>query len=365
MSEFKEKVEELKQTFSEPGFTVGEDPQETPDVSQENSLTPSKEEQVLKKKPKRSHKQVEAFRSRIDQLTFENNVREAQNQELLAKLQEQERLLSEKHYQLEQNEQHKNAYYENNLVTRENSILSELKVAKEEGDVDKEIALSKELAKVEAEKSTYGLYKSQLRNQPSAPSVEDTYEAPENKYYPTPSLPQEHQEPENEVYEDWLEKNQWADPGSSHFSPRLRQEIDQVDAELSDLLRYNGESHLIGTLPYFESLDRIMKERYGVKGDSSEPPQDSHERSSPAAPYSVAPVSRNGASMADQYIASNPNNTRHSTSLSEDEYKIARNLQIKLPNGRYVTGNEAVKRYAEAKRKFPRDPHRPFSLTID
>ncbi len=50
-------------------------------------------------------------------------------------------------------------------------------------------------------------------------------------------------------------------------------------------------------------------------------------------------------------------------SLSEDEYKIARNLQIKLPNGKYASGDEAVRRYAEAKRGH--NPSGSHKLVID
>lgn len=343
MSEFQEKVNDLKQTFSEPGFIATDDL--TPsDEPQEDSVEFSEEAPVEGDvKPRKSKKKIESLKSRIDQLTFEKNVREAQNRELLARVQAQEQLLAEKQFQVEKNEQHKNAYYENGLETRGNSILNELRIAKEEADVEKEVALSKELAKVEAEKSTYNLYKSQLRNQPLPDS---SYEPIENQYYPSSPFPQDsfsaQEEPENEVYEEWLDHNQWADPRSSHFSPRLRQEIDGIDAELSDLLRYNGDSHIIGTPEYFSALDNIMKERYVVKGNSS-----SSGRS-----QAVAPVSRNGSSMADQYMSSNPNRSRQSTPLTEAEYRIARNLKIKLPNGKYLTGEEAVKRYADAKRSL-------------
>lgn len=365
MSEFQEKVQELKQNFSEHGFSVddslassSEPPKEETEPNVETSETqesPPSEEHF---KPRKAKRKLESFQNRIERLTFENNVREAQNRELLARVQEQERLLAEKQQLLEQNEQYKNAYYENDLETRGNAILNELKVAKEEGDVEKEVTLSKELAKVEAAKSTHNFYKAQLRNQPQPDYSTD---AIENKYYP--SYPQEslQEEPENEAYENWLEKNQWADPNSPTFSPRLRQEIDNIDAEFADLLRFNGQADKIGTPEYFSALDNVMKERYSVQSSARK------ENQMQKSTYNVAPVSRNGSSMADQYMASHPNNTRQSTPLTEAEYRIARNLQIKLPNGKYLTGADAVKRYAEAKHNFAKsqDPNRPFSLTID
>lgn len=345
MDDFQTKVEHFKQTIQESGFETEDSAPITdaPNINVEvEDETPEPQKNHSQEREKRSSKRrSESFRNKIDQLTLEKNVREAQNQELLARVQEQERLLAEKQYQLEQNEQHKNAYYENSLQTRETSILNELKVAKEEGDVDKEIALSKALAQVAAEQSTYGFYKSQLKAQPT-PSDYNYDDSSESTFYPVPTVNTNYEEPENDVLDSWLEKNQWADPNSSHFSPRLRQEANALSTELDEMLRYNGSSHMIGTPEYFDSLDNLMAEKYAI--------QDPPAKQTSNSQYAVAPVSRNGSSMADQYISKNPNNTRQSMSLTEDEYKIARNLQIKLPNGRYATGDEAVRRYAEAKR---------------
>lgn len=282
---------------------------------------------------------------------------ESKSQELMNRIQEQEQRLADQQVLLEQNEQYKNAYYENNLHTREKAILSELKVAKEEGDVDKEIALSKELAKVTADQSTYGLYKSQLKNQNTNPVNYNSYQEPQANLYPNPTI--RYEEPINESYDLWLEKNTWADPESNNYSPRLREEANQLANELDEMLRYNGNAELIGTDAYFNSIDNLMSQIYSVNNHGQG--QDQTPRDSQS--YNVAPVSRNGSSMADQYISRNPNNTRGHMSLSEDEYKIARNLQIKLPNGRYATGDEAVRRYAEAKRF--QDPHGSQKIIIE
>jgi len=350
MSEFKDKVEQYKQTIVDPGFqtentsgitdiptiNVGDSPvEETPgEIQQDNT-----EQQTYKKQGRKS---VDGLKKRIDQITYERNVMEAKAQELMNRIQEQEQILADQQALLKQNEQYKNAYYENNLHTREKAILSELKFAKEEGDVDKEIALSKELAKVTADQSTYGLYKSQLKNQNISPVNYNSYQDPHTNLYPNPTI--RYNEPINEAYDSWLEKNTWADPESSNYSPRLREEANQLANELDEMLRYNGNAEFIGTPAYFDSIDNLMSQMYSVKkNDQDQMPRDSQS-------YSVAPVSRNGSSMADQYISRNPNNTRQHMSLSEDEYKIARNLQIKLPNGKYATGDEAVRRYAEAKR---------------
>lgn len=378
MSEFTDKVQQYKQTIVDSGFQaddmggITDSPTisiDDSDVEHSTSIGIPQEnhdnidQQPKSKKPGR--KTVEGLKRRIDQITFEKNVREAQTQELLAKVQDQERRLADQQSLLEQNEQYKNAYYENNLQTREKAIINELKVAKEEGDIDKEISLSKELAKVAADQSTHGLYKSQLKNQPNQNQF--NYDNHQN-FYPEPTYGNNVQgnetdygEPVNESYDLWLEKNPWADPESQNYSPRLRNEANELANELDEMLRYNGNANYIGTPAYFESIDNLMAEKYSVQNKDTKQ-REPQSYSSPSS-YNVAPVSRNGSSMADQYMSKNPNNTRQHISLSEDEYKIARNLQIKLPNGKFASSDEAIRLYAEGKRvQSPNGTHR---LTID
>lgn len=379
MIEFKDKVEQYKQTIVDEGFKpddgMGSPITDEPTINISNEFNddvPQIQEpdqnfdQKQQKDKKTSRKTLEGLKKRLDQVTFEKNVEAAQKKELWAKVQAQERWISEQQSLLEQNEQHKNAYYENNLQTREKSIINELKVAKEEGDIDKEITLSKELAKVTADQSTYGYYKSQLRKQ----NIPDNYN--ENIYpqptYGTDTRSQDYpnnnyEEPINEAYDSWLDRNSWADPDSRDYSPRLREEATILANDLDEMLRYNGKAQFIGTEDYFKSIDSLMSERYGVKGSEKDQEPEPEPRQMERQSYSVAPVSRNGSSMADQYIRKNPNNTRNHTSLTEEEYKIARNLQIKLPNGSYATGDEAVRRYAEA--KMMKNPHGSNKIIID
>jgi hypothetical protein len=362
MNEFQEKVDQFKQTIQEPGFvtpesnnaldaepTIGGD-------NQDNNIDEGQQE--VKRPPAISKKKVESFRKRIDHLTYENKIRDAQNKELAAKVRYQEELLSETQRKLQENEEAKSAYYQENLDTREQSILSELKTAKEEGDIDKEIMLSKALADVSSAKSTYDLYKSQQQSEykKSPIDIEPNY----GQHYQEPyeqNYQDVYEQPENEELANWYENNPWADPNAPEFSPRLRQEVDAIAAEFEETLKYNKMAHLIGTPEYFDSINNIMNSRYGIEQPQRrEQENDFYEYEEPAretykSNYNVAPVSRNGSSMADQYAAKNPQTTRNSVALTEDEYKIARNLQIKLPNGRYMTGDEAVERYKKFKQQ--------------
>lgn len=360
MSEFKERVEEFKQSFAEPGFKttvenfVSPDGQDVQKEASENEQDATSHDAPAKRKHTR---RSESYRNKIDQLTYERNVRESQNRDLLAKLQYQDELLAEKQRQLDQNEQHKNAYYENNLHTRGNSIINELKVAKEEGDIEREIALSKDLAEVEAAKSTYNLYKSQQKQHPTENSYTQEYNTGEYNNYNVPYQQPSYNEPENEVLDEWLEKNQWADPNSPSYSPRLSKEVTDLSSELDDILRYNGSSHLIGTPEYYHTLDNLMNERYAVAQENrrsennqiSENYPTREERPMNSGRHVVSPVNRRGTLMSDQYVSRNPNSTRQSIPLTQEEYTFARNLKIKMPDGTYRSGSpEALNRFYDS-----------------
>lgn len=360
MGEFQEKVEELKATLQSPGFMVpdelereGVDEEEAP--YEEAPL----EEQIQQKKEHRSRVKRESLKHQLDKARYESKLKDEQNQKLLAHLQEKERLLAEKQMQVETAISNDHSRYLETLGLREQSILNELKVAKEEGDLQKEIDLTKDIAQVVADKSTYGLYKSQMHNQRNQGT-----EYEEDAYSPYPyqySIPYQepYAEPENEHMENWLDRNPWADPSSSNYSQRLRGEVGQLASELDEMLKYNGRADMIGTSYYFDSLDNLMRDKYGTGNERSA--QNSGHSGGPM----VAPVSRSGSSMSDQYMSTHPNSTRGGMSLTKEEYALARNLQIQMPNGRMRSSAEAIELYKEGKRHTSNDPLHPHRITID
>lgn len=360
MDEFQGKMEELKSVMQNPGFTTTDE--ETPDSPIETPFESHEEPVQEVKSRRRSHKKREGLKYQLDHARYENRVKDAQNLELIERLQEKERLISEKQYQIEEAVNNDHNRYVNSLGLREQSILNELKVAKEEGDIQREIELTQAMAQVAADKSTYGLYKSQIKNQPQ----NDSYD--EEHYQPQTVVPQvTYQEPyqdeeiENEHLENWLEVNSWADPSSPNYSQKLRGEVNEFASDLDELLKYNGRADMIGTPEYFDSLDNLMKDRYGT---GNERPQQQNTRYSGGGSM-VAPVSRSGSSMSDQYVSRNPNSTRGGMALTKDEYAIARNLQIPMSNGRMRSAAEAIELYKEGKRYRSEDPMHPNRITIE
>lgn len=351
MSEFKEKIERIKESVNEAmggitdaptvGMSLDQDNKSSAEVLM-NPEPETEQEQETQQRYAKSQKEVRRERnlkSKLDQLSYEKELVQRQNQELALRLHNQEQLLFDKQNQLEENSEYKNKYYENNLQIREQAILSELKTAKENGDLDKEIALSRALAQVTAEQSTYGLYRSQapVENQQPYQQYQQPYQQPYQQQ------PVNH---EPTAYDEWLESNPWADARTESFDPSLRGEIEQISRDLDKRLKFSGNTEIIGTPQYYNTLNRIMSNKYNP-GDS-EPEEEEEEPQ--YAPSHVAPVSRR-TGMADAYVNTNPQSTKRMVNLTEEEYKIARNLQIKLPNGGYASGEEAVRRWAEAKRR--------------
>lgn len=344
MGEFQEKVEDFGNTLRHSGFTVPEDDSSIPMVeeqTQEGVIEEQLPEQ--EKKSERHHARREKLKHKLNQARYESKLKDEQNQRLLLELQEKDRLLAEKQYQVEEavNNDH-NRYFES-LLLREQAVLNELKIAKEEGDIQKDIDLTKDLSKVMAEKSTYDLYKSQLHNPMGQ-------QDPQESYYPQSYAPpmvqqnsyQDYGEHENDHYEDWLDRNEWADPRSRRYSPQLRGEAEGLSKQFSDLLISEGRQDLIGTPEYYHSLDNIMRNRDENTNEGQQPQNYEHSGTS-----MVAPVSRSGSTMSDYYMSSNPNSTRGGVSLTSAEYEIAKN-PIQTP-GRNFSKSQAIDLYKKGK----------------
>src|SRR5277367_408665 len=140
MGEFQEKLSELKSVMQEPGFTTSDE--ETQEIPVEEDLSNIQEEPVQEVRiSRRSHKKREGLKHQLDHARYVNRMQEAQNIELKARLQEKDQLLAEREAQVEEAVNNDHHRYVNSLGLREESILNELKVAKEEGDIQKEIEL--------------------------------------------------------------------------------------------------------------------------------------------------------------------------------------------------------------------------------
>ena len=358
------------------GFQVDDAPEGEISVSISDDEIGSSEdssevEAAQPEKPKVQEKKQNKhpFKERISKLVHENRNKDYVNLTLKQQLEEKERELAHKDEMLRQKDSINSQLFESNKQTEERSILSNLRQAKEEGDIDEEIKYSQDLARIKAEQMAYDVLKIQQQYQPQ-PVQEETTFYPTIDYQSASDHDIEMDLPEE--YTNFLDRNTWANPESSNYSERLRAEADLIASEFNESLKFNNQAHLIGTQDYFDSIEGLMRDRYAPpseqEDDSSyeqEPVQYQQQRRTPPA----AGVSRRGSTMADQYISQKPGQSNKAYTLTEKEYNWARNL--KIPNGptgnqQFLSSDKVIQEWAKNKeyfRKNPVDTRRDFAST--
>lgn len=360
MSDFKNQVDEMKESMISAMNSEEEDKAFiSSDIIQEDDEVdnnPSHAEDAYQKqhsnqRNERGHRKRKSVKDRISAVIADNKSKDAQINQQLLYIQEQERRLAEIQAKADQSAHYTNVYYEQSLENDEQRVTSELEFATENGDIKKQVELQRKLAEVIAARQTQQLSKTiQKQQQPyQGDMVPNYYQQPVyNQPYNPPSVPQEHT---NEHLEDFLDENPWADPESSEFDPNLSSELNQFAVEMNKNLRFNHASNVIGSQDYYRSLSDEMKRRYSLNEEQEE--NNNHEYVDNHA-YEVAPVSRRGSSMADRYVSNNQNINRSShqqMALSPMERKIATNMAPQLSKiyGRPVTPEEAIVEYFNRK----------------
>jgi hypothetical protein len=318
---------------------------------------------------------------RLEELIYERGTLEQQNNFLAQQAAQQaaeKAALLEKLQQYEaamaKQAEERNEHYEEVLDSQEDALLQAIKRAKEDGDIDAEVKLINNLADVKARKTTneYDLYQKRYQAKLREESIKD------EPYVPIETFAQpQKQERLPEVFQDWLEDNSWYES-----NPKLRQEADTFAEDYANRLSFNNLGHLIGSPEFYENISKVMNDRYGSKSNPSdegynEQPDDTnystyenrHQPEYPvqASPYAsqtpVAPVTRRGLNMADQYVQTQRNTQGPLRALTKEEFAIARHLQVR---NRGEGEADLVKRFAQAK-NYPKSPlpgGSPHRLTI-
>lgn len=366
---FKESVDAFTKTFTEEGFSPAQTPEEfSGELSSEavpsDELLESSEsiDESGEAGKRRQRRNKISYNKRINQLTARLGDSEQNTFFLAQQLAEKEAIIAQQNAALQEKEsslyrekENRNAYYESDLDTQERSIKNELKRAKEEGNIDAEVELSSQLADVKGKKNAFELWKSEESRKNQEKLLNEEY-IPYEQTITQPFIQPRYEEPVNEDFAEWVETNQWYANNQS-----LKEEADIIANEMAKHMSFNGMDNLVGTYAFFDSVANVMRDRYSTS-DQIEQPQRQRTMQN-----HVSPVTRSGTSMADQYIARNPGRGNvKQVSLSVDEYKIARNLQIPTGGGRYLSGDDAIRYYEKAK-NYPASPHEggsPYRLTI-
>lgn len=406
MNEFQEKLETLKDSFVEKeggtGFSLVDDYEKegdespSPSTSEEESTNEVQENQHDQEEshsidvspitpPVRERKKKNTREKRIDQLTAINGSLQQQNFFLQASLAEKERIaaeaqarLQEAEYNAIQSKNLTNNLYDYSLNEREALVREKLLKAEEEGDIALKIQAIDELADIKSERKTNELYRYQQEQERLRQEQESLYQPvevalPYQNSYVDPRQLQMQMEMEPQVsddYADWLEENPWYEQNNE-----LKKETNEYASALDKHLAIIGHADMIGTKPYLDMLSKEMKRRY-LNQQSETPtqampkqnflPQDQSQERPYKVNTPVAPVTRKGLNMADQYLANNPNTAQKAHSLTPEELQVAKYLQIKSPTGKFTTGEAAIKAYQQAK-NYPKSPlpgGTPYRLTI-
>lgn len=356
-------MEEIIERYSPPSLSA-EDSEPSSSYTVDDGSTyvetmPSSDStEVEENTPRRIRKKRISSDRRFDQLIYERGILEQESVFKDSVIAEKNRLLQEMQIQLQQKDKQSNDYFETALQERELGLAKEIKRAKEEGDIDEEIRLIEELADIKAKKNTNSLFQFQRQEQ----EAEKQQRINEEHYVPIETSIQTYPtEPVyTEEYKDWLEDNSWYSNNS-----RLRQEADIIAQDLSDRLAFNNQADLIGTSEFFQSVTNLMQSNYGI--GSKESNRSSYEQPMPLSNNinNVAPVSRKGINMADQYLQNRNSydNSGPLRSLTKEEFAIARHLPIRQKGEGEA---DLVKRFAKAK-NYPKsslDGGSPHRLTI-
>lgn len=284
---------------------------------------------------------------RIKQVIFEKRAQEEENVLLRHQMAEKDAHMAEMQARIQQYDESLNAQrtmtdkaIEGRFLDSEESIRNALRQAKENGDIDRDVALTDQLAEIKAQKNAHELYRiqqanayqQQIQNEPFIP-----YET--NQVQPT------YNRPVNVDFQEWVQENPWYQQ-----NPRLRNEADLIYNELASRLAYNNHSQMIGTTPLFDTVTNIMNERYGQAQpqQQAEHQYQQQQYQNPQQNY-VGPVNQR-PTQAQQYMSNNyvPNGVP----LTPDELMIARHL----PRKANETEADSINRYRKEKAK-------PLALT--
>jgi hypothetical protein len=358
MNEFKENLQLMKESFNNiednPAIISSHPSDNENKIPFDEDSSQFQEEQHIQsssnQRNERGRRKRNGLKERLDSVLAENRAKDAERQQLMTYVQEQERRLAEAEAKAQQNAHYSNIYYEKSLENEEQRVLTELELAKESGDIKQEIALQKELAKVAAQQETQLLSKTVLRQNSQQPQLMNYQAEPQPQYQQQNT----YQEPVNEYFEEWLEEHPWANPHSPEFDQNLSQEVNEIAVQFNKHLKFNGAGNVIGTPDYYNALSKEMNNRYMLNNNNNDEYYDDNQYVDNSA-YEVAPVTKRGSSMADRYVARNQNYNvnpnRPSMAVRKDEFEAAEHLKPALEKvyGRPFTIEESLAEYYKQK----------------
>lgn len=275
------------------------------------------------------------YQQRLDQLIQQNYLKEQNLYEISQRLEATERRNRELEMVRREAEKNADNLKSQNLNLAEFQTINAINDAKDAEDRDTEEELRRRLIDIQIEKR----HSQDSRNRQS----EDDFirEPIRHSYQPQPEV--------SPYLSEFMERNAWANPGHPHFDPELYQEAYGISEEMKRALKYQGHADLIETEDFYNALSNQMNQRWAPNSSQQKQPQKTQQQSSRGVP--VAPVSRTGASMAEQYASQHPGSRANISILTADERAAAFNTSYKIAPGHTTSGDESVRYAAEQKLK--------------
>lgn len=232
-----------------------EEPIPEPETQTHNEEEPESEEIEKKKKKNRSSE-----KTRISQLTRELRQAQAVTADVINRNQYLESKITQK-------EKENFTAQENYLTSQKERVKKYLTDALEEGDPAKIAEANDLLGQYNAEILLMSRQKQNAQEQPKNVPA-----------YKPPS----YQEPIDDSYQDtgkeWIEKNTWANPKSSHFDQEMYEEADNYSIRLARKYKLEGRGDEVGTTEFFDEITDYIKNSYDMPVTTPPLKQPSKER---------------------------------------------------------------------------------------
>lgn len=109
----------------------------------------------------------------------------------------------------------------------------------------------------------------------------------------------------SEMLEWWLEANPYYDPRSEDFDADLAQDVKTIKKQLNKFLKFEGQSHMIGTEEYYHNLNEIIQERIYGPVSPSYYSQQKPQQKSQSLPYQTEGYQQRASSQNYQKDGTN------------------------------------------------------------
>lgn len=221
--------------------------EEEKEVHEEKQSPPQPElEEETEELEKKKKKNRTSEKNRIAQLTRELRQAQSVTHDVLTRNQYLESKISQK-------EKEAFTTQENYLTSQKERVKTYLTNAIEEGDPSKIAEANDLLSQYNAEILLLGKQKQSFQT-----------ETPQKNSYQQPSYEEPLETPYQEAGKEWMDKNSWANPKSSHFDQELYQEADNYSLKLARKYKLEGRGDEIGTEDFFDEITDYIKNSYDV-----------------------------------------------------------------------------------------------------